>query len=736
MAFAPFPNRILAANKKGKDYTLLVAKAIKYAYDSNISSICSRDSSNFADDKLYAEARQSEERYKDHFSLERDNKTGKRKGLGNLDYRIVPIAPNFMNVCVALLSDKTNRTNVVFLNDLFDDKRNDIKLGMQSDIENAGFYDTINNARGVKTPRDKNLPENVRDLDVLEQVGGIKLPQETALEMGIDYVFNYVMQWEKKTSAPIKRDLLSSGFSLVVDTVNPVTGMIEVRKPNIENVIMDGSATNDFKDMQYFGEVRKMTVLEVYNQVKATTKIKITENDLKELALSSNESYRKTYSENVFDVPTDSNLHGLLPTRIDVLDFVYKSVDIIDAPTKKGKKVRITGKVKKSEIKSGKIKQDEDGYYKVINKKSNKLEVTTWRRGKWVIDSKIVFDYGLVYEQVRNNDFEPLSNVHAFRISGKAFIPTIKSNIDAIQFDLLKIQSLKNEATGYGLAINYDGLANLKLGGDDYDVKKLISMYKLKNVLLYKPKKSSNPNDKTAGTPIQEIQGGIGNFYNELLSDIQFNFHQMQINTGMNDVVTAQNPNPETTFGQAQQAVSASNNSIAYLYNAYKTIKESVAYSIAIRLQNLAKKGEGKQYSEVLGEDLWKVLKKGDSIRRDGIKIMDNPSKDEIQMLFANMQRLAPNTLTVYDRFLIESMTKEGKPLRAISAIMEGKIKKREEEASKNNEMMMQKNAEQQQTIQQQGLQAEKEKEVFKAQVDAKSSEQDFTQKRILQGTS
>ena len=734
MTFSPFPNRILAADKKGKDFTLLMAKAIHYTYEANTSSICKRDSILFAENRLYASGDQSVERYKDHFALETDNKSEKRKGVGNMDYSIVPFAPNFINTSVALLSDKTNRTNVVFLNDISDDKRKKKVLEMQTDIETKDFTNEIGNIMGVKPPEKQGLPETVEDLNLLEQVGGIKLELETALELGIDYVFNYDMQWEKRFSSPIKRNLLSNAFGIVVDSVNPVTGMIEIRTPNIEKIILDGSADNDYTDMQYFGEMRQMTVLDVYNQVKATTKEKVTEDQLRSLGLSGNVDYNGIYSNSWFDAPENKDLHGFLPERVNVLDFVYKTVDIIDDPVSKGEKVYIKGRVRKSEIKSGKIKEDGKGYYKTIGKKKKKLEVTVWRRGKWVVNTDIVFDYGLSYDQVRNNSFKPISPVHAFRITGKSLISIIKPNLDALQFDMLKIQNLKNQATGYAVAIDYDGLSNIKMGGEDYNVKKLIRLYKLNNTLLYKRKNTSNPNDKIQGSPITELQGGMGNFYQELITDIQFHIGQMQINTGLNDVALAKSPNPEVTFGQSQQAMSASNNAIANVYKAYKSIKESVAYSIAIRLQNLAKAGKGKQYEAILGKDMWKSLKTDDiSLKAQGIKIMDNPSREEIQMIFQNMQRLAPNTLTGYDMFLLESMITEGKPLKAIAAIMESKVRKREEEASKNNEMMMKQNGEQQQAMQNYKLSFEGAKEEFKIKSGMATSEQDFTQQRILQ---
>ena len=731
MSYSPFPNRVLSAKKKDDKYTLLMARAIYYTYDSNIATICRRDSEKFAENFLYADGNQSTEKYKDYFALENSGKSFERKGLGNLDYSIVPFAPNFINSAIELMSDKTNRTNVVFLNDFSHKERIKKKNQMRADIATRPLKQNIDKMLGTKTPIDPKLPEKEEDVDILEEVGGIKLPLETALETGIDYVLNYDIEWEKTYARDVKRNLLTTGFAIAVEFVNPETGLIDIRLPNLLNIVLDGSTKNNFDDVQYFGEIRKMTILDVYNQVKATTNTILTEEDIKELGMNYDNSLSNDYDPNYFSLPKEQWIQGYYPNKVNVLDFLYKSVDIIDSPVRHGEKVYIKGKIRKSEIKSGKIKQDKGGYYKIINKKPSKLEVTVWRRGKWLIDTDVVFDYGLVYQQVRDAKYDTSNPIHAYKLSSKSLISIIKPNLDALQFDMLKIQSLKYEATGYGLAIDYDALSNIKMGGKDYDVKKLIKMYKLKNVLLVKTKRSSDPNDRMSNMPIKEIQGGIGNYFNELLTDIQFHINQMQRNTGLNDVALAQTPNPEVTLGQSQQAMSASNNSLGHIYEAYKSIKESVAFSIALRLNNIAKSNSKSQYKDILGDNLWKALKVDNNnlILRKGIRIIDNPSKEEIQMLFANMQRIAPNTLSGYDMFLIESMISEGKPLKAISAIMENKIRKREEEASKNNEMMMKQNAEQQQAIQQQKLQAEQAKEQFKLQADSTLSSQEHNQK-------
>jgi hypothetical protein len=729
--YKQFPKRILPPEKKDGSYTQAIAEAIYYAGTSSGGTISDEISKKIKLNRRYGNGTQPIEKYKDHFALRRNNKTGEREGINHLDFSIVPFFPRLKNTTIELLTSKTNRTNVVFLDDLASEDRITKKLQMQTDIENKEFVGAINEKRGVKEPLPQDLPEDVKSLEMLEEIGGVKLERETALEMGIDYVLNYDLQWDKRAEIDILSDIIENGVAVVRDFVNPTTKMIDIRVVDIANVILDPDSNYDYEKSQYMGEIRQMTVLDVYNEVKATTKREITEEDLENLNIRTEDGSDDIYNSDWYDAPLDKNLRRFLPHRIDVLDFVYLSTDVITSPSKIGEKHRIKeSKVKKKEIKSGKVRRDEKGFYKLVNVKEKKLEVQVWRRGKWVIDTDIVFDYGLAFDQVRDNKFKPVKPFHAVRLNTLSLLDTVKPNLNALQLDMIQLQNLKANMAGYGLAIDFDALSNIKMGGKDYQPKELVKLYKLGGTMFYKRKKSGNPLDQISGTPIQELEGGMGRAYSEIMQDIEYHIREIQRNSGLNDVALAQSPNPETTFGQSQLAMAGANNAIANIYRAYKTIKESVAYTIALRLQNIAAKSPESQYKEIIGDNLWASLASKDvaPIQRAGLKIVDNPSQEDIQMLYQNMAKLAPNTISSYDLFLIESMVAEGKPLKAISAILEAKIRKREEEQQQYAMQAQQQNDAKQQAMQDAKLQFEI------AQIEAKFKADRVLQQEKIQG--
>ena len=714
-----FPKRILPEDKKGEKYTLDFAKAIEY-YGRSHGYNKRRDT--FKENRQYGNGTQDTDKLKDLFSLERNNKTMQREGVNNLDFRVTPFAPRLVNTVITLLSQKSNRANVVFMNDIATGERVKKIAKMRTDIELTPKLNQVMQQVGIppkKIPEDQ--PQDVESLNILTQLGGVKLEEEIALEKGIDYTLNYDLEWEKRIGPYVIKDLIENGITVLVDEVNPKTGMINVRLANIENIIMDGSDRYDYDGAQFFGELRDMTVLDVYNQVKKTTGREIKESDLEKVGLSRTDYHANdSFNGDWYETPVDKELEGYFPQRVKVLDFYYLSTDIIKSPKKQGKKHYIKDKnIKKKEIKSGKIKRDEKGWYKLIDAKNKKVEVDVWRKGKWVVDTDIVFDYGLAYDQVRDENFKPLKPFHAIRLNTISIIETIKTNLDALQLDMLNLQKLKANMTGYGIAVDMDALTNIKLGGKDYNPKKIFKLYKLSNVLYYKNKKAGNPLDKLSGSPITELEGGIGRAFNEIMSDIQFHVQQIQLNTGLNEVALAQNPNPETTYGQAQMAMKGATNAIEHVYDAYKMLKESVSYHIAVRLQNIANKREKTPYETIIGKTLFRSLRgKENLITHTGVKVIDTPSYEDIQMLYQNLAKLAPGTLTTYDMFLIESMVNEGKPLKAIAAIMESKIRKREEEAAKNAQAAQEANDKKQLQMIQMKQQSELQKEQLKGSKD------------------
>jgi len=725
--YTPFPKRILSEKKKKGAYTLAWGEAILASYEGSTNAyINSNLRDKFKLFKQYATGNQPESLYKDHFSLERENKSGSRKGVTKLNFNIVPYGPRFLDVTISLLSEVSNRTNVVFLDDSSSDEKKKLKNTLKAKGELQEFIKDVNDSRGVETTESSEfIPGSKKELDAYETEGGIKLDLEDALEKGIQYVLDYDVKWGKRISGDLKADLFTLGVGGVRDYIDPVTNTIKIRKEDMDNFVIDGSREYDFSDAQFAGTIRELTVLDVYNGYKKTMGKTLTEAEIIAIAEGSTIS---TTDQNIdlddswYDAPMKQSLQRYMPTRVKVLDFIYKSVDIIEGPTKKGKKVTIKSSiVKKSELKKGTIKWDGTRYYKLVDKVSTKIEAEVWRRGKLIIGTEITYDFGLVENQVRDEALRPISPVHISRTRTNSIISKIIPNLDALQIDMMHIQNRKANMRGYGLAISIEALTNIKIGTKDYDAKEILKLQKLEGTLLYKQQASGlGASGKYSGSPIQEIQGGMGPAYDQLMNDITFNVQQIQMTTGLNEVALAQNPNPEVTATQAGIALKGSNNAISNIYDAYKNIKEEVAYSIGLRLQYLANKFPNHPvYTKVIGKKLWKILGDSDKkvLARNEVKIIDGPSEAQINEINKNISiALQQQTIDLHDSFLLTAMVDEGKPLRLISGILKSKIEKVKSEAQE----AAQANQQAQQEFSKEMEEFKKEFEAFKMDMEYK----------------
>jgi len=732
--FIPFPKRVLPEEQKTEKYTLAWGSAIWGAYTGSANPYLNSElNAKYLLFQKYAAGDQPEDIYKDEHALEKDNISGQRKGTNNLNYKIFAYAPRFKDTTIAMLSETTNRTNVVFLDDLSSEEKLNEKYKMQANGMLNDFVKEVDAARGMETPQDEYLPKTKKEIDIFELNGGIKLPLELALEQGIDYVMNYDVKWGTKISGDIKEDLFTIPISGVVDYLDPKTNTIKIRKINPNNTVIDGSLEYDFADAQYFGEVRSLTVLDVYKDYKATMGKELSEDEIRTIAEKGHSDVNRdnvAYDSEWVDVPKNKNIEEFMPYRVQVLDFIYLSVDIIKSPHKKVKKIEISkNKVRDAELKSGKIVKEGDKYYKSVGKQK-KIEVEVWRRGKMIIDSGIVYDFGLVYDQIRDENMKPIKPFHVRRLRSKSIIDKITPNLDALQFDMLKLQELKANAAGNGLLIDMDALSNIKIGAEKFDAKKLIKLRKLTGNMLFKRSKAGNPMDKFQGAPITELKGGIGPLFNETLADINFHIGQIQMTTGLNEVAMAQDPNPEVTLGQSQIAMSGASNAIENIRDAYTNIKESVSYSVAVRLQNIAKKDKNHPvYKSVMGKSLWKALgdSKYKSIAKSEIKIIDNPNREQVANLYQQiMMALQQQTIQLQDSFYLTAMLDEGKPLKLISLILESKMERNREKAAAAANANAQQNQQAQEQMQNLKLQFEEMKVKMELMADEELQKQKY----------
>lgn len=694
LKLTPFPKRTLPAEmKETKEYNIKIGNAIlsyfKEGYNPalNLSRVAEMEEL-----EKWATGNHDMKQFKKQFSLTSDK--GRFRGLSDLSFEPVMYAPKVVNSITEILNQRGTELNISFTDQTSVEEKRNKKAKIWIESQESDFINKINESAGLQAEQSQFNPSSKEELDLYEKEGGIKLDFEVAYEEALKYVFNFDNQWHKYISPRIKEQLITWSVSGIYTFIDPITRKISFRLINPKNIVIDHSSFYDYRDSKIFGEIITMSLMDVITAVRNTTGERLDEEKIRQFVKTESTNFSNSVTGNYdigdwYDSPKFTT-QTLNCNNVQVLDFVYLSEDIIESPVKNKTRVDIAPHlVTKRELRNGRVMQDSTGYYRMVDESESKpLYIRVWRRGKIVIGSEdIVFDYGLCYDQTKDIDGDPIRPFFVRRLPTESLIKSIIPNIRQIQTAFLKVQSELLRGHGKTLTIDMNALQAVTLGNHKYEPRDLIKVFRLDNVAIWRSNTSGLPGQPNGGLPINELEGGIGVFLSELMAIIDFNIRMIQENTGLNSVALAGNPNPEVTFGQSQIALGGANNAIASIYNAYKDIKEWAAYSTVMFLQKISKEEPDSIYKDMLGKQVWGLIKGVKDMRNVGFKIDEMPTADE--MAYTNDAinvALAGGKngnagITIYEAIELRKMMKEGKSLSLIALMLKNKIEAREKQA-------------------------------------------------------
>jgi hypothetical protein len=727
-----FPNRVTPPELKDDKYTLKIAKAIEDYYNTNGDLISESNASEFRLNRLYARGEQPKELYEDWMKVKLDGETKERVALNQINYDIVPVAPKIRNQVIEMMLKNSGNFNVIFSDEMSSLEKKKKKASLKAEADIGGALDQISQKMGVQRPKKEYLPKDVKDLNMYEQSGGIRIQEEIAFENALNLIYEGDLDWSKYNAPELLGWLFDVGIAGEIQFVDPNTKKLKTRVINWENAVIENSPRWDYADSEFFGEYVPMSILDIHKSVYETTGRKISEDDWnKMMAKNVNKVSKKinyldyaSLDGDFYESPfSNSTLFDGFHVR--VLDFMYLCTDV--ERVKGTKRVPIK-KPRKNEINSGKVKSDgRGGYYKEIKDDTNDVYLKRWRRGKWVVGTDIVFDYGLAFDQIID-DGMPVTPFKVFRLQTKCPIQLMRPHLDEFHKDWLEIQNLKASAFGNILAIDTDRIFDALVGGKSIDKKDLAKSIRLSNFTMYSSE-SLDPRRSNAGKPIDVINGGMGSLYMELIQDIEFQRNMIYESTGLSPVALGSRPESGETLGQTEISVNAAANAVGSLYRGFKSIKEKSAYNALLYVQYIIKEYKDTPYKYMIGEGNYNVIKKiKTDVRKMSVQVremMTNLELQEINRLIEIALAGGKNGnagITVYQVSLLKSMIQDGKPFKLISLMLKHY---QEEEAKKNQE-------EQMKMIQAQSAEVMKQQQAA-AQADAQEKQMDVQGKSGLQ---
>lgn len=539
-----------------------------------------------------------------------------------------------------------------------------------------------------------------------------KQREEVMMEQGIDLVL-YDNDWAELKDNMLD-DLICTGIC-GTKTYIDANGRVRIRKVNPYNLILSYSERDDFKDIQWIGEVVYMTIQEV----RITYPGKVSEEELFNLAKNSTSKYQNpaawTFTwnyqyANAFSRPYDS-------FRVPVLQLSYKTLYNLTYEKNQDR----FGKTlldRTEKMKDGKDYVKSKAYY---------VEY----QGVWICDTDHLLKWEIADNMLKPNDnlqecILPYS-IYMYnnnRMTNKPIIETMIPSIKQMQLAHLQMQKIVAQAAPDGYTVDIAGMSDVDLGNGKGALQpmELLRIYKQTGVIFYKGQVDDM--DGNNRPPITPLNVPFTSKLQAFIELYNFELQKLERMIGSNSLDQGMISNQAVGAKVLESARQMGESSINYIYNSYLNVFERTAKQAQMRLWDILVFGEKdgyEGYKYALGTDRVEYIKleAGDEFEKTNFDVKIEAVLDdrEKMQLEANIQQaLAQQSIELEDAIQIRLLDNPKAANYYLVSAQKKRRKLRMEEAQQNSQMQMQQAVQAAQAKSQGEMQLEQAKAQFKLQ--------------------
>ena len=559
-----FPDQVVPDSVKNSyDYGIQVGRAIENEWfrqdiggDRYLQNF-----QNYHRLRLYARGEQPVQKYKDELSINGD------LSYLNLDWKIVPVIPKFVDIVVNGMTDKGYEIKSFATDPFALKERTDFAFNAMRDIINKEYIEQMNAATGQNfyaSAQPDKLPASRDELDLYLQLN-YKQSVEIAEEEIIKNVFSFNKYDEIQRR--IAYDLAVLGIGISKTNFNLSEG-ITVDYVDPANVVYSYTEDPNFEDIYYVGEVKNLSLSEVKRLYP-----QLTDEDLEEIQKYKGPSNYSNYTRN-YKGRDDNNL-------ISVLFFEYKTY------------TNQVFKLKNTDQGLEKILEKDDTFNPPKNDNFSKVSrsIEVLYTGAKVLGLNKLLNWSLAENMTR-----PASDVTKVNMNysicaprmykGKvdSLVSRITSFADMIQLTHLKLQQVLSRVVPDGVYLDMDGLAEVDLGnGTNYNPAEALNMYFQTGSIV--GRSLTQDGDLNRGkVPIQELQSSSGMAkIQSLISTYQYYLQMIRDVTGLNEAVDGSTPDKNALVGLQKMAAANSNVATRHVLKALMYITIKTAENISLR---------------------------------------------------------------------------------------------------------------------------------------------------------
>ena len=619
-----FPSQAKSdAEKATYDYGMEVARAIEaewFTKDSGVGRYF-QTREEYHRLRLYARGEQSTRKYKDELTVNGD------LSYLNLDWEPVPIIPKFVDIVVNGMQDRLFTIKAFAQDPVATKARTKFVEDVEEDMQTKALIDQVSQNMGVdiaNVPQDQ-LPDTTEELELYMQLE-YKQGIEIAIEQAVDNVLKRNRYHEIKKQLDYDQTIL--GISCVKHGFNTADG-ITISYVDPADIVFSYTEEEDFRDVYYFGEVKRLRLNEVKKQYP-----QLSNEDLEEISKKGSQwtdynSYRYEQSED-YDSNTvnilyftwktwESNVHKVKETTTGGLKAIKKN-DAFDPP-------------KDLRARFDKVKQTRETLYE----------------GAVVLGTGIMLKWEKATNQVR-----PDSNANKVRMPYIVNTPRLYKGrleslvrrmikyADLIQLTHLKLQQTIQRLTPSGVYLDADGLAEIDLGnGTSYTPREALNMYFQTGSII--GRSMTVDGDPNGGkVPIQELPGGGGGQVELLINAYNYYLNMIRDVTGLNEARDGSDPDPYALVGVQKLAAANSNTATRHILQAGMTMTEFLADGIASRIKDVLEfSPQADAFIGAIGRFSVGSLRELDQLHHHdfGIFLELTPDEEEKAMVEQNIQQ-------------------------------------------------------------------------------------------------
>jgi hypothetical protein len=482
-----------------------------------------------------------------------------------------------------------------------------------------------------------------------------------------------------------------------------------------DNVISSLSRNKKFTDIVHAGEIIDVSLVDLALLKNADGSPRFSEDDLKEFASS---IVGKWGNPNQVSA---ANNRPYDKFKCKVLDLEFYSYDTLvyrDTVTEEG-----NPDFRKADYNRG---RQSDKY--------TRKKVKCVYKIKWIIGTDKFYESELATDMKRYNDPKKLAqttlsfkfiayNFHDMKAQG--FVERLIPYLDDYQLTMLKIQNFKNRAVPSGWWINLDALeaSALNKGGKNMTSLELIQMFFETGVLVGRSKDAQGMPLFQHSQPVIPIENTAASELQMFYQDLQMTLEAIARLTGDNDATMGE-ANPKTLVPGYQMANTSTNQTIAPVYQAGKSLVQSLAEDVLLRMKQGVQKGGVSGYAPALNGNTLRFMQLSDDLplRDHGIMLEEKTTDDEKQYLLQLMQQdIANGYLDSSDAVLII----ETHNVKQAMQIWAYRVKKAKQQVQQDKMQQLQQQTQGNLQAQQQAAQAAQQQFQMEAQLELQKKQID-----------